>query len=217
LNESRRLSNIFGFVAVGALVLFNLSIPIADATSIPSALVIADYAVATASHERPAHAVNANDVSNAVATTRVNSTNLVLVSDLREIPQYPQLVVLLSSTLYKSTCVYFPNKVDGTPKIAVCPPDALAFAAEASTLLDFSRNVIAVAASYGRAVSGANIASAARAQRERLSGNPGFEAGVGGTVKFDERVSTGTSDSATLIFCVLFPKTAYGIPVMVNC
>lgn len=204
-------------VAVSALVLVSFSTPIAGAAPTPSALVIADYAAATASHERPAHVVNADDVSNAVATTRVNSSNLVLVSDLGEILLYPRLIVLLSTTLYRSTCVFFPNKINGEPKIVRCPAAALYFAGVASTILDISRNVIAVAASRGNAVSGADIASAARTQREKLSGTPRFRAGVGGTVKFDERFSTGKIDTATVVLCVLFPKTAYGIAKIVNC
>jgi hypothetical protein len=181
------------------------------------ALVVADYAVATASHERPSHVVNADDVFNAVATTRVNPTNLVLESDLGQIPDNPRLIVFLSPTLYRSTCVYFPNKINGAPKIVSCPPEASAAAVIESQTLNLSRNVIAVAASHGRAVSGADVIAAARAQKDELAATPTFRAGQGGKVKFNEQVSNGTSTIAAVVFCVLFPKTAYGIPKVVNC
>lgn len=57
---------------------------------------------------------------------------------------------------------------------------------------------------------------AAAAQKVPLAKKPTFTADQGGTVEFAAKWTAGTT-TLTLDICVLFPKTAYGIPVEVNC
>ena len=203
-------------LGVATLTLMSLATPLAGATPASYALTAAKYAVETASHDRPAHVVTAADISNAFANPSLVNGSPMLEGNLGELPGQPRMIFLLSSTTYKFTCVYFPNKINATPSIVACPSRAVRIWQTAPEVLIASRQAVATAASHDLAVSGANVTRAAAAQKMPLAKKPTFKAGRGGTVEFAEKWTTGTT-TLTLDICVLFPKTAYGIPVEVNC
>ncbi len=204
------------FLATTATTLLSLASPLAEAASPPAALVMARYAVATATHDQPAHVVIAADVSNAVATFTTLNDQLILEYNLGNLLGTPRVVGWINSSTYAWTCVSFPNSIAGSPQIVPGSGKAHAALLVLPNLLNLSRNAVAAAASHHKAVSGADVAAAAASVRTSLAPKPTFIAGQGGKVRFTTKVETGSNTFAVFI-CVQFPRTAYGIPVQVSC
>lgn len=211
------LLNRFSLVAVGLITTLGLGVPLASASSANVALNIAKYAVATATHDRPQHVASAADVSNAVNTTSSITTNLNLLFNLGDVMGYTRIIDLYDQLTYKNTCVYFPMKIDGTPKIIQCPDRALGEWNNLPGVLGASRAAVSAAASHDRAVAGADVVAADTHVRFTMIPKPTFRAGEGGTVKFGTKVVMGKSTVFTVYICISFPKTAYGIPTQVAC
>ena len=207
----------FVLVAVGLVTTLGLQVPSASASTAKVALNFAEYALATATHDRPTHVVSAADVSNAVITSSTISTSLHLVFNLGDVMGYSRIIDLVDTTTFKNTCVYFPNKVGGTPKIIPCPDRALGLWNSLPAVLGASRKAVAAAASHGHAVSGADVVIAGAQRHLSMIPKPTFGAGKGNTVKFGTKVEIGKSIIFTIFICVSFPKTAYGIPTEVAC
>jgi len=197
-------------------VLLSLASPLANAAPPPEVLAVANYAVATATHDRPAHVVTAADVSNALATFNHLNSQLALGYNLGNLLGVPRQIALYDSTSYAYTCVNFPNSIGGVPKIVPCSSEAEAAWLSLSFVFDASRKAVAVAASHGRAVAGTDVATAVGSgSTTSLAPKPTFLAGHGGKVRFMTKLKMGTT---TQVFnCVQFPKTAYGIPFQVAC
>lgn len=215
-NSAVRFLSRLGLLAVASFTTLSLAIPLASASPTSYLLSAAKYAVETASYDRPAHVVTATDISNAFANPALVDSDPMLEANLGELPGHPRMILFISNTTYKFTCVDFPNKINATPRILACPSNAVRMWQIAPDALIASRRAVAAAASHDLAVSGANVVAAAAAQNMTLEKKPTFKAGQGGKVEFAVKSTTGTS-TVTLDICVLFPKTAYGIPAEVNC
>ncbi|MBW4079562.1 MAG: hypothetical protein HIU84_13875 [Acidobacteria bacterium] len=169
--------------------------------------------------------MTSDDVSNAVATSKVNlslasSSSVSLVANLGDLPGYPREVMFVNSVTYMWTCVDFPDVADATPKVAPCSPQTVGAWNSEPNALNIARDAVAIAAKRGQAVSGSDVVKAAGAQRWRLATKPTFGSGLGGVVKFTNKSTSGFSGSkvtVTVNVCVQFPKTAYGIPLLVKC
>jgi hypothetical protein len=181
------------------------------------ALSIADYALATATHERPAQVVNAADVTNAVSLTSLNTKNLELLMNLDEVYGYSRIILLFDLKSFSDTCVDFPNKVGGAPRIISCPHEAQGLLNSRPGVLVASSEAVASAAQRGQAVSGSDVVAAASKYHLVVKPKPNFAAGEGGTVKFATLVEMPPNLKFTVYICVQFPKTAYGIPTQVAC
>lgn len=181
----------------------------------PSSVVIeiANYAVATATHDAPAHVVTAADVTNAgsIFLTNVRGNGLTLVANLGAIVAYPRLVIFLSTHTYDDLCVNFPDRIGGVPKTIPCPSKALGLFQASAVAMTISDEAIATAAATGRAVSGADVVVVARRFQETLLHTPTFSAGQGGTVDFTTKVETGATKISryTTACSSPRPRTAY--------
>jgi len=203
--------------ALAVVSLLGLSSPASAATPSSEVLRYATYAVATATHDRPAHAVSAIDLSNAVSAFSTVTNKLTLLINLGDVFGYRRLAVFVDQTDFTNTCVDFPDSVGGVPRIIPCPLRAIAERSIWPDALQVSERAIIAAAAHGKAVSGADVVTANRPALLMLVGEPTFAAGEGGQVKFATRVETGAKSKFTVYVCVRFPKTAYGIPVQVAC
>jgi hypothetical protein len=181
------------------------------------ALNIADYALATATHEKPAQVVSAADITNAVSLTSVNTKNLLLLMNVDEVIGYTRVALLFDQNPYSDTCVDFPDKVDAAPRIIPCPHEAQGLLNSRPGVMSASSEAVASAARRGEAVSGSDVAAAAAHYELTVVPKPTFAAGQGGTVKFGTLVEMPPNLKFTVHICVRFPKTAYGIPQQVAC
>lgn len=203
--------------ALAVVVLLGVASAVGAATSSSVALRIAEYAVATASHDNPAHVVTAVDVSNAVGISTVNTADLEPLINLGDVYQYPRLVLFFEQKTFADICLNLPGTVGGTPKIIRCPHEAQGLWSGRAGALGVSNRAIADAAASGHAVSGADVVTAAKIYGVTLRHKPTFLAGQGGKVEFSTLVEMGLNTRFTVHNCVQFPKTAYGIPVAVAC
>ena len=209
--------------ALAVLLLLGLASPVHAATSAAAssaALNIAKYAVATASHDQPARAVTAADVSNAVATTSVNTSRLSLGFNIGELVGYSRVALFIDSSTYSQLCVDFPNSVGAAPTVTSCTPQVILLWQSVFGVLNASRDAVASAASRDRPVTGADVVKAAASIKWNLAPKPSFTGGQGGLVKFTRKLQITApkkSPVVTVSICVSFPKTAYGIPVQVTC
>jgi hypothetical protein len=193
-----------------------LASPLAGAASPPEVLTVANYAVATAIHDRPAHVVTADDVSNALATFYQLNNQLTLGYNLGNLLGVPRQISLYDSSRYAFTCVNFPNSIGGAPKIVPCSSKAEAAWQSLPFVLNASRRAVAAAASHAKAVAGADVVNAVGSgSTTSLAPKPNFLAGHGGKVRFMTKLTMGTT--TRVFICVKFPKTAYGIPLQVAC
>jgi hypothetical protein len=203
--------------ALAATVALGIPSPVAGAGVKSVALNIADYALATATHDRPAHVVNAADVTNAVSLTTINTMNLELLMNLNEVYGYSRIILLFDQKSFSDTCVDFPNKVGGAPRIIPCPHEAQGLLNSRPGVMIASSEAVASAALHGQAVSGSNVVAAAAKFHLTVSPKPTFAAGNGGTVKFATLVEMPPSLKFTVYICVRFPRTEYGTPTQVAC
>jgi hypothetical protein len=197
--------------------LLGLGSPVAAVTPPWVALSIAKYAVATATHDRPAHVVTAAEVSNAVGLTSVNTKNLSLLFNLGDVFGFSRVILLFDQKPFSDTCIDFPNTVGGAPRVIPCPHQAQGLWNSRPGVMNASGDAIAAAAARGEAVSGADVVKANAAWHLSLVPTPTFAAGQGGKVKFGTLVEMPPNLKFTVYICVQFPKTAYGIPVQVAC
>ena len=218
-----RWSRLFGTVVLLATLPLHLGVSPASAAESSSVLTIAKYATATASHDRPAHAVTSDDVSNAVSTPLINPTignasPITLVANIGDLAGSPRVAAFLDTTRYTTTFVDFPNSVGATPAVTHCPQKALDTWTLTSNALDIARNAVAAAAAHDRAVSGADVVRATYHSGLTLARVPTFASGRGGRVMFSAKVTSGTPAFTTKVtVCVALPTTAYGIPRAVLC
>ncbi len=203
--------------ALVAVTLLGLASPVEAATGPTVALSIAQYAVATATHERPAHVVTAADVSNAVQVTSVNTKQLYLLFNLDQVFGYSRVVLLFDEKPFSDICIDFPDTIGGAPHIIHCPRQAQGIWNSRPAVMLTSDNAIAAAAARGHAVSGTDVVAAAVADHLSLPSKPTFAAGQGGVVKFATLVEMPPNAKFTVDICVRFPRNAYGIPVQVAC
>jgi hypothetical protein len=203
--------------ALVVVLLLGIGSPVGAATPSSVALRIAEYAVATASHDRPAHVVTAADVSNAAGISTVNTADLEPLINLSDVYQYPRLVLFFEQKPFADICLDLPDAVGATPKIIRCPHQAQGLWSGRAGALGVSNRAIADAAAKGRAVSGADVVAAAKIYGVTLPHRPTFLSGQGGVVEFSTLVEMGLNTKFTVHNCVQFPKTAYGIPVAVAC
>ena len=215
-NSFRHLARTVTPAAV-VVVLLGLASPLGAATPSSVALNIAEYALATATHDRPVHVVTAADVSNAAGINTVNTKSLYVLISLGDVFGYSRLVLFFDEKPFADICVDFPNKVGGPPRIIACPHQAQGLWQGRAGALSTSDRAVANAAARGHAVSGADVVAAARIYHATLRHKPTFLAGQGGTVKFTTRVEMGANTKFTVNNCVRLPKTAFGIPVEVAC
>jgi len=202
---------------VAMVALLGLGSPVGASTSSSVALRIANYALATASHDSPAHVVTQADVSNAAGINTVNTKGLQLLINLGDVFGYSRLVLLVDPNTFTDICLNFPNTVGATAKIISCPHQAQGLWNSRAGALGVSNRAIAAAAAAGRAVSGADVVAAAKIYHVTLLHKPTFQAGQGGTVEFSTLVEMGLNTKFTVHNCVQLPRTAYGIPVEVAC
>jgi hypothetical protein len=198
-------------------VLLGAGTPVGASTPSTVALRIADYAVATASHDSPPHVVTAADLNNAVGINTVNTSSLTLVINVGDEFGYSRLVLFVSPTSFTDTCLNLPDKVGGAPKVVVCSRQARGLWDSRAGAIAVSDRAIAAAATMGHAVSGTDVVAAAKVYHETLRPKPTFLAGQGGKVEFATLVEMGLNTKFTVDNCVQLPKTAYGIPVSVPC
>jgi len=205
---------------LAGVMLLNVGASIAGAAPSSMALNIAKYAVATAAHDRPAHAVTSEDIKNAVATTKVNTSHLGLSANLGDLLEYPRIATFVDSSTFATICVDFPGFVGASPTVVSCTPQEKALPVMTVTVLNMSRDAIAIAALRGAAVSGADVARAAALQNWPFANKPNFRSGQGAVVRFTNKATSITNVSAVTVaitICVRFPKTAYGVPLQVRC
>jgi hypothetical protein len=203
--------------AVAIVVLLGLGSAVGASTPSSVALRIAEYALATATHDSPAHVVTAADVSNAAGISTVNTTSLEPLINLGDVFGYSRLVLFFDQKTYADICLNFPDTIGGVPKIISCPHQAQGLWNSRAGALGISDRAIADAAATGHAVSGADVVAAAKIYHVTLSHKPTFRAGQGGEVEFTTLVEMGLNTKFTVNNCVQLPKTAYGIPVAVAC
>lgn len=134
-----------------------------------------------------------------------------------DVVAYPRLVLFLNPMTYRDICLNFPDTIGGTPKIVACPHQAQGLWGASSGVMSVSDRAIAAAAAAGHAVSGADVARAAKTFHLTLTHKPTFLARQVGEVEFATLVAMGLNTKFTVNNCVQFPKTAYGIPVEVSC
>ncbi len=198
-------------------ILLALASPVTAATPPSAALTIARYAVATASHDRPARVVTAADVTNAVGITSVNPHSLILVFNLNDVFGFARTILLVDEHTFANTCLDLPNAIGAAPKVIPCTANAVGQWQSRGSALQLSGRAIAAAAALGRAVSGADIVRANAAWHLTLVPTPTFAAGQGGTVRFASKVSFQGQPATTIDICVKLPRTAYGVSVQVAC
>jgi hypothetical protein len=203
--------------AASIVMLLGVGSPVGAATSSQVALRIADYAVATATHDIPARVVTAADVSNASGINTVNTTNLFLLINLGDVFGYSRLVLFYQEKPFADVCLNLPDTVGGAPKIIPCPHKARGLWQGRGGALEVSNRAIAAAASAGHAVAGFEGVDLAKIYGMTLRHKPTFLAGKGGVAEFTTLVEMGLNTKFTVNNCVQMPKTAYGIPVEVPC
>ena len=203
--------------ALALTMLLGLGSPVAAAT--PSSVVLryATYAVATATHDRPDHAVSAIDLSNAVSAFSTVTNKLTLLINLGDVFGYRRLAVFIDQSTFTNICVSFPDSLGGVARIIPCPLRAIAQRSIWPNVLQVSERAIVRAAAHGSAVSGADVVASNRSTLLTLVRAPTFLAGEGGQAKFATTIETAAKLKFTVYVCVRFPKTAYGIPVQVAC
>jgi hypothetical protein len=106
LARPRRVVNVVT-PAVVLVVLLGIGSPAGASTSSSAALRIANYAVATATHDNPAHIVTAADVSNAAGINKVNTSSLELFINLGDVFGYSRLVLFFQPKSYADICLNF--------------------------------------------------------------------------------------------------------------
>ena len=203
--------------AVVIVVLLGLASSAGAAPPSSVALNIAEYALASATHDQPAHVVTAADVSNAAGINTVNTTSLYVLINLDDVFGYSRLVLFFEEKPFADVCVNFPDTVGGPPRIIACPHQAQGLWQGRAGALSTSDRAVADAAARGHAVSGADVVAAAKIYHVTLLHKPTFSAGQGGTVKFTTLVEMGLHTKFTVNNCVQLPKTAFGIPFEVAC
>ncbi len=203
--------------AMAIAVLLSVGSPAGAAPSSSVALRIANYAVATATHDRPAHVVTSTDISNAASISTVNTTSLELVINVGGLFEYPRLVLFLDQKTFANICLDVPDTVGGAPKAIPCPHQAQGLWSGRAGALAVANRAIAAAAAKGRAVSGSDLVAAAKIYGVTLRPKPTFQAGRGAIVQFSTLVEMGLNTKFTVKNCVRMPKTAYGIPEPVPC
>jgi hypothetical protein len=189
----------------------------ASSSSSSVALRIADYAVATATHDIPAHVVTAADLSNAAGINTVNTTSLFLLINVGDVFGYSRLVLFFQEKPFADICLNLPDTVGGAPKVIPCSRQARALWDTHGGALAVSNRAIAAAGANGRAVSGADIVGVAKVFHLTLRKKPTFFAGQGGKVDFTTTAVMASNAKVTVDLCVQLPKTAYGIPIWVRC
>ncbi len=198
--------------------LLGVGSPVASASPSSSiAIRVADYAVATATHDKPAHVVTAADVSNAAGINTVNTANLVLLINVGDVFGFSRLVLFFQEKPFSDICLDLPNTVGGAPKIIPCPRQAQGLWDTHGGALAVSNRAVAAAAATRHAVSGADVVAAARFYHLTFRRTPTFRAGRGGVVEFTTPVVMAPNTKFTVNICVQLPKTLYGIPVWVPC
>jgi hypothetical protein len=200
-----------------AILLCGFASPVGAAGVKSVALNIADYALATATHDKPAQVVSAADVTNAVSLSSVNTKNLLLLMNIGDVTGYSRVVLLFDQNPHSDTCVDFPSKVDASPRIIPCPHEAQGLLNSRPGVLNASGDAVALAARHGKAVSGSDVSAAAAHYELTVDPKPTFAAGQGGIVNFGTLVEMPPHLKFTVHICVRFPKTAYGIPKQVAC
>ena len=121
--DVRTVSRHFRPIATLALtlaILLGLSSPLVATSSSSVALGFANYAVGTATHDRPAHVVTATDLSNAVASLSTLTTTLQLVLNPGDVPGCARVALFVDHSHYRGVCVDSPNVVGGTPRLIPC-------------------------------------------------------------------------------------------------
>ncbi|MGA2969125.1 MAG: hypothetical protein ABSE75_04905 [Acidimicrobiales bacterium] len=199
------------------VLLLGLGSPVGASTPSSVALAIAEYALATATHDSPAHVVTAADVTNAASINTVNTTGLELLINVDDVFGYSRLVLFFEPKSFADICLNVPDTVGGAPKIIACPHHAQGLWNSHAGALDVSNRAIAAAAAAGHPVSGADVVAAAKVYHLTLHHKPTFRAGQGGKVEFTTLVEMGLNTKFTVNNCVQLPKTAYGLPVEVPC
>jgi hypothetical protein len=203
--------------ATAAALLLGINGGVVGASSSTFALKIGAYAVATATHDQPAHVVNAADLSNAFETFSTPLTyHNGLVFNLGEVVGYPRFVELVNTVTYKDTCLDFPDRIAANPTIAPCPLPAIAMFSGESNVLTVGRRAIAAAALHGAAVSGADVVAADVGPHLKMESTPNFAAGQGGMVKFEFNVRVNQTPISYSL-CLKLPQTAYGLSHLVAC
>jgi hypothetical protein len=202
--------------AVALAVVLGVGNPVGASTSKSVALRIAQYAVATATHDNPAHVVTAADVTNAAGIDTVNTSNLFVLINLDDVFGYSRLVLFFDQKPFGDICLNLPDTIGGAPTIIKCPHQAQGLWDSRAGALLVSNRAIAAAAVAGQAVSGADVVAAAKRFGIPLRYKPTFRAGQGGKVEFTAPAEVGNT-KFTVNNCVRLPKTAYGIPVEVPC
>src|ERR1035437_372564 len=188
--------------AVVIVVLLGLGTPADGSTPSSIALSIAEYALATATHDGPAHVVTAADVSNAAGINTVNTRSLYVLINLGDVFGYLRLVLFFDQKPFADICVDFPNTVGGPPRIIACPHQARGLWQGRAGALSVSDRAVADAAARGHAVSGADGVAATKNYHVTLLHKPTFLAGQGGTVKFTTLVEMGANTKFTVNNCV---------------
>lgn len=216
--RARPLRVAYGLVPAFVLVaLLGTASSAGAASSSTVALRIAQYAVDTASNDKPAHAVTAADLTNATGISTVNTKNLFLLINVNDVFGYSRLVLFFQEKPFSDICLNVPDAIGGPPKLIACPDQARGLFDSRAGALSVSDRAIAAAAAKGRAVSGADVVAAAKAYGAKLRHRPTFRAGQGGTVDFSTLVEMGDNTKFTVNNCVQLPRTAYGLPVAVPC
>jgi hypothetical protein len=205
-------------VTPGAALVFLLGTasPVGASAS-STALSVARYAVATATHDRPAHVVTSADVANAASINTVNTSGLQVLINIGDVYGYTRLVLLFEPKSFANICLTFPDTVGGVATIISCPHQAQGLWNSRAGALAASNRAIAAAAANGKAVSGADVVAAAKIYGVTLRHEPTFRAGQGGKVAFTTLVEMGLDTKFTVNNCVRLPRTAYGLPVEVPC
>jgi hypothetical protein len=193
----------------------------AGASSAPVPLAVAQYAIDTGSHHRPAQGATPIDVANAAESYRVNAggttfdvgaSGYTLIANLGALEGHPRVIAFGNSTTYADTCVYVPSSIGGTATLTRCPMSSIYLVGEIPVVMEIARQAVKDAALRGRAVSSQVVISTAKAFRYSLAHVPSFRAGAGGTADFEVKVP-----SKTWLVCIRFPKVEFGIPLRVTC
>lgn len=203
--------------ATVVMLLIDVGSPVGASSSSSVALRIADYAVATATHDNPAQIVTAADVSNAAGINTVNTANLFLLINVGDVFGFSRLILFFQEKPFKDICLNLPDTIGGAPRLIPCPRQARGLWDTHGGALAVSNRAIAAAAAAGRAVSGADLVRAAKVYHLTFRHKPTFLAGRGGVVEFTTPVEMGLNTKLTINICVQLPKAAYGVPVWVPC
>ncbi len=179
-------------------------------------LEIIDYAYVTATHSIPSHAVTAADLLNAADTPRLIDSTVHLVVNIGDILAYPRLALFGNSATFKQTCVNFPKRVDQRPYVITCPPTAIVLWQQQLYVMDGSREAVAAAEKNGLAVAGSDLVEFFAGSNIHIVGNPHFQPGQGGVVRFAVKMNANKVVASGDI-CVRFPKTEAGIPIQISC